>query len=47
MPECLVKICEMLVAEKKMDEAKGIFIRNKLTVADFENAFVNVKDIGE
>ena len=47
LPEYLVKLCEMLVNEKRIDEAKGVYVRNKLTVSDFEKAYVNIKEIGE
>jgi len=38
LPEYLVKLCEMLVNEKRMDEAKGVYVRNILTVGDFDKA---------
>ena len=47
LPDYLVKLCEILVHEKRMDEAKGVYTRNNLTVADFEKAFVNIKELGE
>jgi hypothetical protein len=47
LPEYLVKLCEILVNEKRMDEAKGVYVRNNLTVADFEKSFVNIKELGE
>ena len=47
LPEYLVKLCEILVNEKRMDEAKGVYVRNNLTVANFEKAFVNIKELGE
>ena len=47
LPEYLVKLCEILVHEERMDEAKGVYTRNNLTVVDFEKAFVDIKEMGE
>ena len=36
LPEYLVMLCELLVKENRTNEAKGIFLRNGLTINDFK-----------
>jgi hypothetical protein len=35
LPEYMAILCELLVKDNKMDEAKGIYVRNGLKVNDF------------
>ena len=39
LPEYLVLLCEMLIQEGKLNEAKGIYIRNKLKANDFNKSY--------
>ena len=39
LPEYLVLLIELLVQDGKINEAKGIFIRNKLKQTDFNRSY--------
>ena len=36
LPEYLVMLCEMLAKENRINEAKGIFVRNDLKLENFK-----------
>lgn len=41
--EYLVFMCEILMAEGKQQEAKGVYLRNKLKVSDFNKTLIGAK----